>query len=172
MDCVFCAIVAGEASASQVYEDDRVVAFMDIAPATPGHVLVVPRAHEPSLIDLDAEDGARMFQVAQQLARALRRSAIPAEGINLLMADGEVALQDVFHAHLHVVPRTDGDGFTLSADFGDPSRDLLDAQAADIRSVLNPPGYSGRERSAEFQDGVPSLSSRRAGEAHTRQAGT
>ena len=82
--------------------------------------------------------------MAQQLARALSRSAIPAEGINLLMADGEVALQDVFHAHLHVVPRTDGDGFTLSADFGDPSRDLLDAQAADIRSVLNPLGYSGR----------------------------
>lgn len=137
MDCVFCRIVVGESPASQVYEDDRVIAFMDIAPATPGHLLVVPKVHAPYLVDLDAEDGARMFQVAQELAQALRDSSIPAEGINLFLADGEVALQEVFHAHLHVLPRTRGDGFTLKADFRNPERALLDAQAADIRAVLD-----------------------------------
>lgn len=137
MDCVFCAIVARTAPASLVFEDDRVVAFMDITPATPGHLLVVPRAHSPHLADLDPEDGARMIQVAQRLAQALRESAIPTEGVNLLLADGEVALQTVFHAHLHVLPRTRGDGIVLDAAFGDPSRAVLDEQAADLRRVLD-----------------------------------
>ena len=136
MECVFCAIVAGEAPASQVYEDDRVVALMDIAPATPGHLLVVSRDHAPNLAELDPDDGARMFKVAQQLAQALRDSSIPADGINLFLADGEVALQEVFHAHLHVLPRTRGDGFTVKAEFGSPERDVLDAQATAIRQAL------------------------------------
>jgi histidine triad (HIT) family protein len=109
---------------------------MDMAPATPGHLLVVPKIHAPHLVDLDPEDGARMFQVAQQLAQALRESSIPADGINLFLADGEVALQEVFHAHLHVLPRTSGDGVTVNANFSIPQRDLLDAQAADIRFIL------------------------------------
>lgn len=83
---------------------------MDIAPATRGHLLVAPKVHAPNLVDLDPDDGARMFQVAQQLAQALRDSSIPAEGINLFLADGEVALQEIFHAHLHVLPRTRGTG--------------------------------------------------------------
>lgn len=139
MECVFCAIVAGEAPASHVYGDDHVIAFMDIAPATPGHVLVVPRAHAPYLRDLDPDDGARMFRVAQRIAQALRDSSIPTAGINLFLADGEVAQQEVFHAHLHVVPRTRGDGFRVEAEFGRPERDLLDAQATAIRQALGLP---------------------------------
>jgi histidine triad (HIT) family protein len=77
-----------------------------------------------------------MFKVAQQLAQALRESFVPAEGVNLFLADGEAALQEFFRSHLHVVPRTDGDGFTVDAGFGKSARDLLDAQAADIRSAL------------------------------------
>lgn len=136
MECIFCAIVSGEAPASRVFEDDRVLAFMDLRPATPGHLLVVPRAHAPHLVDLDPDDGARMFQVAQRLARALRASAIPVEGVNLLLADGEVALQTVFHAHLHVLPRTRGDGITLDAQFVEPPRAVLDEQAADLQRIL------------------------------------
>ena len=136
MDCVFCGIVRGEAEASLAYEDERVVAFMDIAPATSGHLLVVPRRHAPHLADLDPEDGAQMFRVAQRLAAALRRSSVPADGVNLLLADGAVAMQEVMHAHLHVLPRTEGDGLTLSAAFHGPPRATLDAQAAELAAAL------------------------------------
>ena len=136
MDCVFCSIVRGEAAASVAYEDERVVAFMDIAPATAGHLLIVPRRHAPHLADLDPEDGAQMFRVAQLLAAAVRRSSIPAQGVNLLLADGAVAMQEVMHAHLHVLPRTEGDGLTLSAGFHEPDRAALDAHAADIAASL------------------------------------
>ena len=136
MDCVFCTIVRGEAEASTAYEDERVMAFMDIAPATPGHLLVVPRRHAEHLADLDPEDGAQMFRVAQRLAAAVRRSSIPADGVNLLVADGVVAMQEVMHVHLHVLPRTEGDGLSLSAGFHEPDRGTLDAQAAEIAASL------------------------------------
>lgn len=137
MDCVFCAIVRGEAEASVAYEDERVVAFMDIAPATAGHLLVVPRRHARRLADLDPEDGAQMFRVAQRVAAAVRRSSIPAEGVNLLLADGEVAMQEVMHVHLHVLPRTEGDGLALSAALREPHRSSLDAQAAELAAALS-----------------------------------
>jgi histidine triad (HIT) family protein len=140
MDCIFCAIVAGHSLASTLYDDERVMAFMDIRPATPGHLLVIPKEHAPHLADLDPDDGARMFTLAQRLAAALRAATIPADGINLFLADGEVALQEVFHAHLHVIPRTLDDGVVLKADFGAPSREVLDQQAADLRTALDGPG--------------------------------
>lgn len=111
MDCVFCAIVKGDLPCSRVFENERVLAFLDIAPATPGHLLVVPRAHATGLADVDPEDASQLMVVAQHLAGALRRSPVPTDGINLLLADGELAGQEVFHVHLHVVPRTGGDGF-------------------------------------------------------------
>lgn len=135
-DCVFCAIVSGEAPASLVHRDEHTVAFLDIAPATRGHLLVVPRRHAARLADLDPEDGARMFRVAQRIAVALRGAPLDATGVNLFLADGEVAGQEVLHAHLHVLPRREGDGFRVSADFGEPGRDDLDDQAAAIRSAL------------------------------------
>ena len=113
--CVFCGIIAGEVPASRVYEDDDVVAFMDVRPLTPGHLLVVPRAHAARLEDLDEDLGTRVFAVAHRLARALRSSAVPAEGVNFFLADGVAAGQEVFHVHLHVIPRTPGDGFRLKA---------------------------------------------------------
>ncbi|SOC55287.1 HIT family protein [Ornithinimicrobium cerasi] len=136
MDCVFCAIVRGDLPCSPVFESERVLAFLDIAPATPGHVLVVPRAHATGLAEVDPEDASQLMVVAQQLAGALRRSAVPTDGINLLLADGEVAGQEVFHVHLHVVPRTGGDGFQVSAEFSHPARVQLDATAAHIRAAL------------------------------------
>lgn len=79
-----------------------------------------------------------MFEVAQVLAQALRSSTLPVEGVNLFLADGEVAGQEVPHVHLHVVPRTRGDGFGVHATFGSPPRKALDAQAAAIRSAVRP----------------------------------
>ena len=89
--CVFCAIAARQAEASVAYEDETVVAFMDLHPVTPGHLLVVPRGHAVGLEDLDAATGAHVWSVGHAMARALRRSTLRCEGINVLVCDGEVA---------------------------------------------------------------------------------
>ncbi|TFJ95150.1 zonadhesin-like [Platysternon megacephalum] len=136
MSCTFCAIVAGDIVSSHVYGDDRVVAFLDIAAATPGHLLVIPRQHSPSLESLNPEDAARMMVVAQALSTALRESGLPADGVNLMLSDGAAAGQEVPHVHLHVIPRSTSDGFDVTARFGHPQRNTLDTQAAQIRSAL------------------------------------
>ncbi|MDX6337605.1 MAG: histidine triad family protein [Streptosporangiaceae bacterium] len=135
--CVFCGIIAGEVPASRVHEDDHVVAFMDVRPLTAGHLLVVPRAHAASLEDLGVDPGMRVFAAAHQLARALRNSAVPCEGVNFFLADGVAAGQEVFHVHLHVIPRTPGDGFRLKAKPSSPGRDELDATAERVREGMD-----------------------------------
>jgi histidine triad (HIT) family protein len=133
--CVFCAIIAGDAPASIVHRDDRVLAFMDIRPVTPGHLLVVPIAHATYLADVEASTGAALFGVASSLAAALRRSGLPCNGVNLFYADGVEAGQEVFHAHLHVIPRTANDGFRVDASAWrepPPQRSTLDAHAVAI----------------------------------------
>lgn len=136
-NCIFCAIVAGSAPASVVYEDAELLAFMDIRPVTPGHLLIIPKRHAPYLADLDEATGGRMFTVAMQLAQALRASGLRCEGINLFLADGEAAFQEVFHTHLHVFPRFAGDTFRIDADWSiTPSRAELDDVAAQVRAVM------------------------------------
>jgi len=138
--CVFCRIVEGTAPASIVYADEKVVGFMDIQPINPGHVLVIPRKHVPQLSELDEETGAHIFKVAMRIAKALRRSGVKCEGINLFLADGEAASQDVFHVHLHVIPRFKGDNFEIriSLDYGlKPSRKELDEIAGKIRLAMH-----------------------------------
>ena len=120
--CVFCGIIAGQLPASQVYQDDQTVAFMDVRPLTSGHLLVVPRVHAASLEVLDEDTGTLVFAVAHRLARALRNSAVPCEGVNFFLADGVAAGQEVFHVHLHVIPRTPGDGFRLKGRPRTPGR--------------------------------------------------
>jgi histidine triad (HIT) family protein len=133
-DCIFCAIVASSVPASIVYDDADLLAFMDIRPVTPGHLLIIPKRHTPFLADLDEVIGARMFTVAMQLAQALRASGLRCEGINLFLADGEAAFQEVFHTHLHVIPRFVGDTFRIDADWTiTPSRAELDEIAAQVR---------------------------------------
>jgi histidine triad (HIT) family protein len=135
-DCAFCAIIAGHTEASVVTETERVVAFLDIAPITPGHTLVVPRQHAPRLADLDPEDGCELFRLGQGVAGALYAGKLRAEGVNLFVADGEAAGQEVFHVHLHVFPRFRGDGFDLRLP---PdrlrSREELEQVAAPLREV-------------------------------------
>ena len=137
--CAFCDIVRGQAPASMVYADERCIAFMDIQPVLTGHLLVIPRVHVASLEDLDPDMGAHLFRVGMKLAAAMRRSALHCEGINFFLADGEAAGQDVFHVHLHILPRFHGDnfGFRFPPGYWDrPSRDTLDALAAQIREAL------------------------------------
>jgi histidine triad (HIT) family protein len=111
-DCIFCKIVAGELPAIRVDEDERTVSFMDIAPATRGHALVIPRTHATDLLSIDAEDLAACAAAAQRLAaRAMDR--LGADGVNLLNACGAPAWQTVFHFHLHVIPRYHDDPLRL-----------------------------------------------------------
>lgn len=135
--CVFCAIAAGRGEASIVYEDESVVAFMDRYPVVPGHLLVVPREHLVGLDDLDEATGAHVWSVGQQMARALRRSPIRCEGINLMVCDGSAAFQTVFHFHLHVVPRFAEDGWTLlQHEPPERERRLLDTDADSLRTAM------------------------------------
>ncbi len=138
-DCVFCSIVKGTEPASVVYSDDEVMAFMDISQVNLGHVLVIPKVHAAYMSELDEENGAHLFRIAMRIAEAVRRSGVRCEGINLWVADGAAAFQDIFHFHLHIIPRFKGDGFGLR--FGPnnllrPSRTKLDKIADDIRKFL------------------------------------
>ena len=113
-ECLFCRLASRQAEVSIVHEDERTVTFMDIEPIVRGHMLVVPRRHAACLADLDVEDGAQVFRVAQRAAAALRAAAdLRCDGVNFFLADGELAGQEVFHVHLHVLPRHEGDGFGL-----------------------------------------------------------
>ena len=134
--CIFCAIVAGQTQASVAYEDETVVVFMDLHPVTPGHVLVVPREHAVGLEDLDGATSAHVWAVGHDMARSLRRSRMRCEGINVLLCDGAVAFQTVFHFHLHVIPRYAGDGWTLKSEPPERERSLLDSDAQAIKDAI------------------------------------
>ncbi|MGH7598174.1 MAG: HIT family protein [bacterium] len=138
-DCTFCEILAGRLPSSVVYQDEQCSSFLDIQPVNPGHLLIVPNRHAAFLAELDAETGAQMFRIAQSLAQALRRSEIRCEGVKLFLADGEAAMQEIFHVHLHVFPRFRGDGFGLKfspAYFQKPPRAELDTVAEKIRNAI------------------------------------
>ena len=138
-NCIFCDILAEELPSSRVYEDEVCCAFMDIQPVNPGHLLVIPRQHTAMLADLDEETGAYLFKVAQRAAQALHKSGMRCEGINLFLADGAVAGQEVFHVHIHVIPRyrNDGFGFRFGPAYGQrPPRTELDAVATKIGSEM------------------------------------
>ena len=111
-DCIFCKIVAGEMPGQIVDQDERTVAFMDISPATRGHALVVPRNHARDLLEIDSEDLAATLAGAQRLARRVTER-LGADGVNLLNSCGPAAWQTVFHFHVHVIPRYDGDPLRL-----------------------------------------------------------
>jgi diadenosine tetraphosphate (Ap4A) HIT family hydrolase len=148
--CVFCQIVAAAAPASIVHADERSVAFMDIAPINPGHLLVIPRLHATSLADLDEETAMHLFRVAQRATGAIRRSGVRCEGVNLFLADGEAAGQEVFHLHLHVIPRFTGDNFRLDAVWAvRPPREALDRMAADIGRAYAEPRAGRPDRGAK-----------------------
>jgi histidine triad (HIT) family protein len=111
-DCIFCKILAGELPSTIVDEDERTIAFMDIAPATRGHALVIPRAHTRDLLSVAPEDLSAVALAAQRLA-ARMNERLGADGVNLLNSCGASAWQTVFHLHVHVIPRYEGDPLRL-----------------------------------------------------------
>lgn len=111
-DCLFCSIVAGDLPSVRVHEDDRTVVIMDIFPATRGHVLVIPRTHSADVHEVADEDLAACARVARDLAgRAV--TGLGADGVTIMQSNGAAAWQTVFHYHVHVIPRYDGDPLVL-----------------------------------------------------------
>ncbi len=128
-DCIFCKIVAGELPATIVDEDERTIAFMDIAPATRGHALVIPREHSRDLLEVGAEDLQATILGAQRLAARVHER-LGAAGVNLLNSCGAAAWQTVFHFHIHVIPRYEDDPLRLPwiPSSGDPEEIAAAAQ--------------------------------------------
>ena len=110
--CSFCDLIHGAGEASICYEDSDALAFMDIQPVNAGHVLVVPRQHHESLVDTPPELAMHLFQVATQLANVIRK-VTNCDDMNIVVNSGKTAGQDVFHYHVHLIPRRDGDGFDI-----------------------------------------------------------
>ncbi len=134
-DCVFCRIVAGQIPSTRVYEDEQVLAFMDIGEVNPGHVLVALKAHAENLYALDDAQAAAVARASARVARAIRTAFAPG-GLSVYQANGAAAGQTVFHYHVHLVPRHDGDGMAFTWPVKNPPRDRLEANAAKIRAAL------------------------------------
>lgn len=134
-DCVFCKIVAKQIPASVVHEDEHTLAFMDLGQVNPGHVLVALKAHAENLYALDDSQAAAVFRASARVARAIRAAFQP-QGLSVYQANGKPAGQTVFHFHVHLVPRHEGDGMTLGWPVKNPGREALEADAAQIRGKL------------------------------------
>ena len=134
-DCVFCKIVAKTIPATIVHEDEATIAFMDIGQVNPGHVLVAAKSHAENIYALDDDAAAAVFRSAAKVARAVRDAFSP-PGLSVYQANGKPAGQTVFHFHLHLVPRHDGDGMALAWPVKNPPREALEACAAKIRDRL------------------------------------
>jgi len=110
-DCIFCKIINGEIPSSKVFENEHVVAFLDISQVTKGHTLVIPKIHKENIYELTPEIAGKVFEVVPKIANAIKKEFNPI-GLNLLNNNGEQAGQSVFHYHVHIIPRYGkGDGF-------------------------------------------------------------
>ncbi|MBT8078910.1 MAG: HIT family protein [Gammaproteobacteria bacterium] len=131
--CIFCRIIGGSAESSEIYRDDDCVAFLDIQPINPGHVLVCPTRHASSFNELTPTEIASALSVAQRVAQVQKDRLPNCQGFNLMLSDGEAAGQEVPHVHFHVVPRHPGDEFGMRR-VGKPSnRGELDALAKQLQ---------------------------------------
>lgn len=138
-DCIFCKIVRGESPASIVREDESTLAFMDIQPMNPGHVLVIPKAHAAYVEDLSQGAAGPILEAAKDISRGLRSSGLRCEAVSFYLANGREAGQEVPHVHLHLIPRWRGDGFGLRVrpDYGRlADRKELDDFAAKIQAAM------------------------------------
>jgi histidine triad (HIT) family protein len=131
-DCIFCKIIAGEIPSHRIYEDERTVAFMDIAPGTRGHLLVIPKSHAKDILEIDPADLAAVAQSAQAMAK-LVSERLGADGVNVINSCGAAAWQTVFHLHFHVIPRYSGDPLRLPWTPTPGDQDEIAAVAQELR---------------------------------------
>jgi histidine triad (HIT) family protein len=112
VSCIFCKIIAGEIPSTKIYDDATTYAFMDINPGTVGHALVIPKVHAVDIHDVPPDVLGDMARTAQRVANAAKQH-LGCGGVNLVQSSGAVAFQSVFHIHIHVIPRYEGDGVRL-----------------------------------------------------------
>lgn len=131
-DCIFCNIIAGEIPASKVYENEHVLAFLDITQVTKGHTLVVPKQHHRNVLDMDEQTAAKLFSVVPTIARHLEEK-LGAKGMNIVNNNEEVAGQTVFHTHIHLLPRFDqNDGLDIRFTTNEPDFPALSQLAKEL----------------------------------------
>ena len=133
-DCLFCRIISGEIPSHKVYEDENILAFLDIRPVNPGHILIIPKHHSPDIYTLPPEHLRYIADAAQKTARLLKESG--AEGVNIIMNNGSAADQVIFHAHIHVIPRFADDGHEPWHGSAE-SPEKLAEQAENLRKTLS-----------------------------------
>ena len=134
-DCVFCKIVNGDIPSNTIYENSEFKVIMDISPATKGHVLVLPKEHFKDIYDIDAETAGKLFQLAAAVARALKE-VLHCDGLNIIQNNGEIAGQTVFHFHMHLIPRYEGDDVTVKWKEHSMDAEEMDQLRKDIRKAL------------------------------------
>jgi len=136
MDCLFCKIIAGEIPCSKVYEDKLFIAFLDINPVHKGHLLIVPKRHFVNVLDTPDVEAAEIYKVARDLSKAVIE-AVGCDGVNLVQNNNASAGQEVFHSHLHIIPRFENDGLRFASIKKEyDSFDEMGEMAEKIKSAL------------------------------------
>jgi histidine triad (HIT) family protein len=139
-ECIFCKIVNGELPSSKIYEDKEILAFLDVQPVNPGHILIIPKKHSEFVAGVESKVLGDMFKLSKKVNQALRESGVKCKGIDYFLADGKEANQEMPHVHLHVFPRYKGDGFGFKFPKGyygkQPSRTELNSLADQIKKLL------------------------------------
>jgi len=133
--CIFCRIVRKQAPASVVYEDDAVIAFLDIRPLSMGHTLIIPKAHFVDIFDTPEEQISQIHKVSKQIALAVKK-ATGADGVSIIQQNGKAAGQEIFHMHVHVVPRFEGQKLAGFNELKVVERAKLDGMAEEIKRLL------------------------------------
>jgi len=134
-ECVFCRIVAGQIPSTKVYEDEQVLAFMDLGHVNPGHTLVAVKKHAANVFELEDAQAEAIARATVRISKALKKAFGP-EGLSIYQANGKPAGQTVFHYHVHLLPRHAGDGMELTWPVKNPPRERLEEYAGKIRSMI------------------------------------
>ncbi len=124
-NCIFCKIAAGEIPSKTLYEDEKFRVILDLGPATRGHALVIPKEHYADLYEIPEDVAGDAMKVAKKMATVMTEK-LKADGFNIVQNNGEVSGQSVFHFHIHLIPRYEGDGHILSWNPGSPSQEELE----------------------------------------------
>ena len=130
--CIFCKTVQRKAPASLIYEDKYVMAFLDIKPLNEGHTLVIPKVHYETIYEVPDEEVAHLYRIVKKVALAVKKG-VNAEGISITQHNERAAGQDVFHVHVHVIPRYEGQKLPRFEDIPEANRLKLDQVAEKIR---------------------------------------
>jgi len=133
--CQFCKLVRKEEDASVVFEDERAMAFLDTTPVNDGHTLVIPKAHYEDIYEIPEDEIAHVYKVVKKVASAVKE-AVEADGISITQHNGRAALQRVFHLHVHVIPRYEGQGFPRPDELSVARREKLEGVATKIRKHM------------------------------------